>query len=53
MDAERGTINLEVSDPELARRKTEWKQPRPRYPRGALAKYAAQVGPACYGAVTH
>jgi len=53
VDAERGTINLEVSDPELARRKTEWKQPRPRYPRGALAKYAAQVGPACYGAVTH
>ena len=52
VDAERGTINVEVGDQELARRKAEWKQPRPKYPRGALAKYAAQVGPACFGAVT-
>jgi dihydroxy-acid dehydratase len=53
IDAERGTINVEVGEPELARRKAEWKQPRPRYTRGALAKYAAHVGPACFGAVTH
>src|SRR5215212_4413184 len=52
IDAERGTINVEVGEPELARRKSEWKQPRPKYPRGALAKYAAHVGPACFGAVT-
>ena len=52
VDAERGTINVEVGEQELARRKSEWKQPRPKYPRGALAKYAAHVGPACFGAVT-
>jgi dihydroxy-acid dehydratase len=53
VDAERGTINVELSEPELVRRKAEWKQPKPRYPHGALAKYAALVGPACFGAVTH
>ncbi len=53
IDAEKGTINAELSEQELAKRKKEWKQPPPRYPRGALAKYAKIVGPACYGAVTH
>jgi dihydroxy-acid dehydratase len=53
IDAEKGTINIELSDEELARRKSEWKQPPLRYARGALAKYARHVGPACFGAVTH
>jgi dihydroxy-acid dehydratase len=53
VDAERGTINVEVPEPELLRRKADWKPPRPKYPHGALAKYAALVGPACHGAVTH
>jgi dihydroxy-acid dehydratase len=52
IDAEKGTINIEVSDQELAKRKAAWKQPAPKYPHGALAKYAKLVGPACYGAVT-
>jgi dihydroxy-acid dehydratase len=52
IDAEKGTINLELSEEELAKRRSRWKQPEPKYPRGALAKYAKLVGPACYGAVT-
>jgi dihydroxy-acid dehydratase len=52
IDAEKGTINLDLSEEELAKRQSRWKQPEPKYPRGALAKYAKLVGPACYGAVT-
>jgi len=53
IDAEKGTINIELSEADLAKRRSEWKQPTPRYPRGVLAKYAKLVGPACNGAVTH
>lgn len=53
IDAEKGTINVELSDAELAKRKLAWKQPAPNYPNGVLAKYARLVGPACFGAVTH
>ena len=53
VDAEKGTIQVEVSDEELGRRKTQWRAPATRYPHGALAKYAQLVGPACFGAVTH
>jgi dihydroxy-acid dehydratase len=51
-DAEKGTIRVELSDEELARRRAAWRAPEPRYKRGALAKYAKLVGPACFGAVT-
>jgi dihydroxy-acid dehydratase len=53
IDAEKGTINIELSEGELSKRRAEWKQPPPRYPRGVLAKYSKLVGPACFGAVTH
>jgi dihydroxy-acid dehydratase len=53
IDAEKGTINVEISEDELAKRKSQWKPPAPRYTRGAIAKYAKLVGPACFGAVTH
>jgi dihydroxy-acid dehydratase len=53
IDAEKGTINVELSDQELATRKAAWKQPPIRYQHSALGKYAKLVGPACYGAVTH
>ena len=53
IDAERGTINVELSESELTKRRSEWKQPAPKYPHGALAKYVKLVGPACFGAVTH
>jgi dihydroxy-acid dehydratase len=53
IDAEKGTIQVELSDEELSRRRANWKQPAPKYPHGALAKYVKLVGPACFGAVTH
>ena len=53
IDAEKGTINVELSESELATRRAAWKQPGLKYPHGALAKYVKLVGPACLGAVTH
>lgn len=53
LDAVRGTIDLEVSAEELDKRKKTWKAPPNAYQSGALKKFADQVGPARYGAVTH
>ena len=53
VDAEKGTLMLEVSDEVLARRRASWKAPTPNYTTGVLAKYAKLVGRACDGAVTH
>ena len=53
VDAEKGTITVELSDAELAQRRKSWKPKAPMYTHGALAKYAKMVGPACDGAVTH
>ena len=46
------TIDLLVDDAELARRRTDWKLPQPRYTTGVLAKYARLVTGAERGAVT-
>jgi dihydroxy-acid dehydratase len=48
-----GTIELEVSEAELAERKKSWKPRRTNYQSGVLQKYARLVGPAYAGAVTH
>ena len=53
IDAEKGTLDLEVSEEELERRRKAWKAPPNMYRSGALRKFADQVGPARYGAVTH
>ncbi|HEX8463566.1 MAG TPA: dihydroxy-acid dehydratase, partial [Abditibacterium sp.] len=45
-------IRLEISDEEMERRKAAWQPMAPRYRRGILAKYAAQVSSASLGAVT-
>ena len=45
-------IQLNISDEELAKRRSEWKQPAPRYTRGALAKFMKLVSSASKGAVT-
>ena len=45
-------IDLDVDDAELARRRTQWKLPEPRYTTGVLAKYARLVTGAERGAVT-
>ena len=53
LDAVNGTIDLDVDAAELERRRKDWKAPASMYRSGALAKFADQVGPARYGAVTH
>ena len=53
IDAERGTIDVALSDAELAARRAEWKPRRTDYNSGAIWKYAQLVGPAYLGAVTH
>jgi dihydroxy-acid dehydratase len=40
IDAHTQLIQLNVSDDEIAKRRSAWKQPKPRYTRGVLAKYA-------------
>ena len=52
IDAEKRELTLVVPAKELAARRKAWKQPKPRYTRGVLAKYAAHVTSASLGAVT-
>ncbi|MGZ8269211.1 MAG: dihydroxy-acid dehydratase domain-containing protein, partial [Burkholderiales bacterium] len=52
IDAVKRLIRLNVSEKELAARRRRWKQPKPRYTRGVLAKYTALVSTASRGAVT-
>ncbi|MGO2391732.1 MAG: dihydroxy-acid dehydratase [Halomonas sp.] len=52
IDAQADTIDVDLSDEELARRRAGWQQPEPRYTRGVLAKYARLVSSASTGAVT-
>jgi len=52
IDASTGLIQVELSDTELAARKASW-QAMPKPLAGTLQKYAATVGPAWLGAVTH
>jgi dihydroxy-acid dehydratase len=53
IDAEAGTIELEVAPEVLEQRRAVWQPRRNDYQSGALWKYAQQVGPARKGAVTH
>jgi len=53
IDAARRRLTLELSASELARRRRAWKAPRAKPVSGVLEKYAAQVGSAFRGAVTH
>jgi dihydroxy-acid dehydratase len=53
LDAENGTINVKVTDEEFAKRKAQWKPREGEFGSGYLWKYAREVGPALYGAVTH
>ena len=54
LNAIEGSITVNLTDDELAARKTEWKGPRDTiYASGALWKYAQQVGATYMGAVTH
>ncbi len=53
IDAETGTMDVDLSDEELAERKKTWKPRRNDYQSGALWRYAQTVGEARHGAVTH
>ena len=53
LDAEAGTMEVELSDAELAERKKSWQPRQHDFQSGALWRYAATVGPAYQGAVTH
>jgi len=52
IDAHKLLIQLNVPDEEIARRRAAWKQPKSRYTRGLLAKYARLASSASKGAVT-
>lgn len=53
LDAVNGTLNVRLSDAELAERKKGWRPRENAVGSGVLWKYAQQVGPAVKGAVTH
>jgi len=53
IDAEKGTIAVELSEAEFARRRAAWKPKPISFGAGALWRYAQNVGPARQGAVTH
>jgi dihydroxy-acid dehydratase len=52
IDAHQLVLQLNVPDDELAKRRSAWKQPAPRYTRGVLAKFAKLASTASKGAVT-
>lgn len=52
IDASKREINLGLSAAEIKKRLKAWKQPKPRYTKGVLAKYAKLVTSASEGAVT-
>jgi dihydroxy-acid dehydratase len=52
IDAVSNTLNVEVSDEELARRKENWVAPPLKVNQGTLLKYARLVTDASHGCVT-
>jgi dihydroxy-acid dehydratase len=52
IDATKNTINLIVSDEEIASRRAAWVQPKLRVSKGLLYKYAKSVSTAAEGCVT-
>jgi len=52
IDANKHLLTLNVPEAEIGRRRSARRAPAPRYTRGVLAKYAAQVSSSSVGAVT-
>ncbi|MEJ6481070.1 dihydroxy-acid dehydratase [Nostoc punctiforme UO1] len=52
IDAPARSLQLNISEEELARRRANWQPPAPRYTKGVLAKYAKLVSSSSIGAVT-
>jgi dihydroxy-acid dehydratase len=53
IDATTGVISVDVEEAELERRRKDWRPRESEFGSGAIWKYAQQVGPARYGALTH
>jgi dihydroxy-acid dehydratase len=53
IDAERGSLDVQLSEAELEKRRAAWQPRGSAFGSGYLWKYAQQVGTARYGAVTH
>ena len=53
IDSITGTLDVQISDDELNKRREAWEAPDNPYKSGALWKFADQVGSARNGAVTH
>jgi dihydroxy-acid dehydratase len=53
IDAVAGTLDVDLSEAELAERARNWQARQTEYQSGAIWKYAQTVGPARNGAVTH
>jgi dihydroxy-acid dehydratase len=51
IDIPNNTINVKLSDKQLAERKKNWKPPKPRITKGCLAKYASMATSADTGAI--
>jgi dihydroxy-acid dehydratase len=51
IDIPNNTINVKLTDDELAQRKKQWKAPPPKITKGCLAKYAAMATSADTGAI--
>jgi dihydroxy-acid dehydratase len=52
LDVDARTLEVELDDQELAKRRVGWVPPEPRVSHGVLAKYARSVSSAARGAVT-
>ncbi len=52
IDAESKELTLHISGDIIEQRLQKWQQPKPKYTRGVLAKYAKLVSSASKGAVT-
>jgi dihydroxy-acid dehydratase len=52
IDAEQRLLAVQLTEEELASRRSVWQAPAPRYTAGVLFKYARQVSSASLGAVT-
>ena len=52
MDVESRTLDVNISDEEMERRRHEWQPPEPRHTTGVMGKYAKLVSSASRGAVT-
>jgi dihydroxy-acid dehydratase len=51
IDIPAGTLNVQLTDAQLAERKAKWTPPEPRFPTGYLAKYSKMATDASTGAV--